>query len=56
MKVYLIKDKKTGERRRVYGKGTRVYTMRHNAVNACSTHQYVEEFELVSTGETWGKF
>lgn len=55
MKVYLIKNKSDDSRRTVYGKGTRVYIMKHHAINASNKQtQYVAEYELVPTGETWG--
>ena len=56
MKVYLIKNKKDDSRRTVYGKGTRVYLMKHFAVNASNREtQYVAEYELVPTGEVFTK-
>lgn len=55
MKVYLVEDKETGERGRVYGKGTRVYIAKHQAINRIQYDKTkrVTEYELVPTGETW---
>lgn len=55
MKVYVVEDVNTGERGRVYGKGTRVYVSKHAAINRIqySKTQKVSEYNLVPTGETW---
>lgn len=55
MKVYLVEDKETGERGRVYGKGTRVYISKHSAINKIQYDKTkrVTEYELVPTGEGW---
>ncbi len=55
MKVYLIEDVETGERRKVYGKGTRVYISKSAAINSWRNGQgkRVVEYELVATGENW---
>lgn len=55
MKVYLVEDAETGQRRRVYGKGTRVFVAKHQAIAKLKNNktQRVAEYELVPTGETW---
>lgn len=55
MKVYLVENIETGERRRVHGKGTRVYVAKHAAVNALYPTQQVTEYELVPTGVRFTK-
>lgn len=54
MKVYLVENIETGERRRVYGKGTRVFVAKHQAVAKIKYDrtQRVVEYELVPTGHT----
>lgn len=61
MKVYLVENIETGERRKIYGKGTRVFIQKSAAIKAIgsgwgnqATQQCVE-YELVPTGQTWGK-
>lgn len=57
MKVYLVENIETGERRRVYGKGTRVYVSKHAAIAKVkySSTQQVSEYELVPTGVKFTK-
>lgn len=57
MKVYLVENIETGERRRVYGKGTRVYVSKSAAIAKVkhSNTQQVTEYELVPTGVRFTK-
>jgi hypothetical protein len=55
MKVYVVESIETGDRARVYGKGTRVYVSKAAAI-AKVQHKRglrVAEYELVPTGTTW---
>jgi hypothetical protein len=56
MKVYVVETIETGERRRVYGKGTRIYVSKAAAIrsNRDST-KHVVEYNLVPSGEIWSK-
>lgn len=53
--MYLVENIETGERRKVYRKGTRVYVSKAAAIakiEHSKTHR-VAEYELVPTGEIW---
>ena len=55
MKVYVVEEKETGDRIRVYGKGTRVYVSKSAAIAKIkhSTTRKVVEYDLVPSGPTW---
>lgn len=55
MKVYLVESIETGERKRVHGKGTRVYVSKAAAIAKIqhSTTHRAAEYELVPTGATF---
>lgn len=57
MKVYIVEEIETGDRARVYGKGTRVFVSKAAALAKVkySEKNQVSEYELVPTGETWRK-
>lgn len=55
MKVYVVEEKETGNRIRVYGKGTRVYVSKAAAIAKIqhSKTRRVVEYDLVPSGEIW---
>jgi hypothetical protein len=57
MKVYVVEEIETGNRIRVYGKGTRVYVSKSAAIAKVkhSVTRQVVEYDLVPTGVTFAK-
>lgn len=59
MKIYMIRDRETGKERVVYGKQTRFFVCKRQAIATANRYKHladkyvVDEYELVPTGEVF---